>query len=243
MSRTGITTLTRDLRSGSFLPSAKLQNAGLHALSRQIRADFRFYITLRHPGGCGVLRGLLSCLRSRGLMVLAVHRVTHYYYAQRPRTNRTPWTIVLRALILAGRTFAIVLTKADISSATVIDEGVYISDDGYLIIGPQRIGRGTIIHDRVTIGAKAGAGPIKPIVGENVWIGSDCVLYGDITIGDGATILPGTVLSMNVPARAMVAGNPPRIVAREFDNTSLRRSLAAAVPDTQPVQPCTPSVT
>lgn len=176
-------------------------------------------------------------------MVLTVHRLTHYYYEQRPRTSWTPWTIALRLLILLGRTFAIVLAKSDISSTTVIDEGVYISDDGQLIIGPQRIGRGTIIHDRVTIGSKAGAGAIKPIIGENVWIGSDCVIYGDITIADGATILPGTVLSMNVPPRAVVAGNPARIVARESDNASLRRNLETAFADTQFVQACIRSVT
>jgi len=49
-----------------------------------------------------------------------------------------------------------------------------------------------------------------PVVGEDVWIGSDCVIYGDIAIGNGATILPETVLSMNVPSRAVVAGNPGR---------------------------------
>jgi len=243
MSQTGSTTLAGNLGPASPLPSPKLQNAGLGALPRQIRADCRFYVALRHPSGCGALRGLLTCLCSRGLLVLAAHRLSHYYYVSRPRRSRTPSTIALRLLILVGRTLAIVLAKSDIYHATVIDEGVHLSDDGQLMIGPQRIGRGTIIHDRVTIGVKAGGGVITPSVGENVWIGSDCVIYGDITIGDGATILPETVLSMNVPARAVVAGNPARIIAREFDNASLRHSLATAVAETQFRQPCAPPVT
>jgi serine O-acetyltransferase len=148
---------------------------------------------------------------------------------------------MLRFLIFVGRTFAIVLAKSDIYYATVIDEGVHLSDNGRLIIGARRIGRGTIIHDRVTIGVKAGAAVIEPIIGENVWIGADCVIYGDITIGDGATILPETVLSMNVPPRAVVAGNPATIIAREFDNASLRRSLDTAAAEMESGQPCAPS--
>lgn len=242
MSRTGITTLTGNLEPASPLPSLKLQTAGLHTLPRQIRADCRFYLTLRQRRERGALLGLLTCLRSRGLLVLAVHRLSHYYYALRPRTSRTPSAIALRSLIFIGRAFAIILAKSDISHAAEIDEGVHLSDAGQLTIGAQRIGRGTIIHDRVTIGVKAGGEGVMPIVGENVWIGSDCVIYGDITIGDGATILPETVLSMNVPSRAVVAGNPGRIIAREFDNASLRLSLGATAAGTQSLQPCAPGV-
>jgi len=178
-------------------------------------------------------------------MLLAAHRLSHYYYALLPPKRRAPGTIVLRLLIFVGRTLAVILAKSDIYHATMIDEGVHLSNDGRLTIGARRIGRGTIIHDRVTIGFKAGAGidPPMPTVGENVWIGSDCVIYGDIEIGDGATILPETVLSMNVPARAVVGGNPARIIAREFDNAGLRLSLATVVAETEFVPSCSPSIT
>lgn len=236
-----MTTFARDLGPASPLPSPKLQTTGLHALPRQIRADCRFYLTLRHPGSAGTVRGLLTCLRSRGLLLLAVHRLCHYYYGLRPR-SRSLSTTVLRFLILIGRAFAIVLAKSDISRAAEIDEGVHLSDGGQLIIGARRIGRGTVIHDRVTIGVKAGGEGVMPIVGENVWIGSDCVIYGDIAIGDGATILPETVLSMNVPSRAVVAGNPGRIIAREFDNATLRGSPGPIAWEAVLPQPCAPCV-
>lgn len=242
MSRTGITTLARSLEPASALPSPKPPNAALYALPRQIRADCRFYVTLRRPGSGSTLRGLLICLRSRGLLVLAVHRLAHYYYVLRPRTNRTLATVVLRSSIFIGRALATVLAKSDIYHATVIDEGVHLSDGGQLTIGAQRIGRGTIIHGRVTIGVKAGGENIMPIVGEDVWIGSDCVIYGDITLGDGATILPGTVLSMNVPSRAVVAGNPGRIIARKFDNADLRRGLGTTAAEGKCLPPCAPSI-
>lgn len=243
MSRIGITTLTRNLEQASPSPSPKLQATGLHALPRQIRADCRFYVTLRNAGSADTLRGSLTCLRSRGLLVLAVHRLCHCYYVLPPRKRRTPWAIGLRLLILVGRMLAIALAKSDIYYATVIDEGVHLSDDGHLIIGARRIGRATIIHDGVTIGIKAGPDFALPIVGENVWIGSNCVIYGDIAIGDGASILPDTVLSMNVPPGAVVAGNPARIIARNFDNASLRHSLGATVKESEFGERCVPSVT
>jgi serine acetyltransferase len=243
MSRIGITTLSRNLEEVSPSSSPRPQKTGLYALPRQVRADCRFYVALRQARSGGALRGFLACLRSRGLLVLAVHRLCHHYYALQPRKRRTPWAIALRSLILVGRTFAIGLAKSDIYHATVIEEGVHLSDEGHLIIGARRIGRGTIIHDGVTIGIKAGPGFTPPTVGENVWIGRNCVIYGDITIGDGASILPETVLSMDVPPGAVVAGNPARIIAREFDNASLRHSLVTAVAETQFIRPCTPSVT
>jgi len=139
MSRTGSTTLTGSIGPASPLPSPKREIGGSHGLPRQIRADCRFYLALRHPKGCGALRSLLTCLLSRGLFLLAAHRLSHYYYALRPRQRRSPATIALRILIFVGRTFAIILAKSDIYHATVVDGGVHLSDDGQLTIGARRI--------------------------------------------------------------------------------------------------------
>jgi acetyltransferase-like isoleucine patch superfamily enzyme len=61
-----------------------------------------------------------------------------------------------------------------------------------------------------------------PEIGKNVWIGSDCVVYGAITIGDGATLLPGTVLAKSIPPCVVMRGNPARLVVKNFDNSELR---------------------
>ena len=68
-----------------------------------------------------------------------------------------------------------------------------------------------------------------PVIGKNVWIGPDTIIHGDITVGDGATILGGSVLTKNVPPRCVVAGNPARIIRKEFDNISLRSSDSCEV--------------
>lgn len=206
----------------------------------EIREDIHFYTALRHTGRrCGGLCRLLSCLSSRGLLVLEVQRLDRYYNGRRQQLGWTPRTLALKMILLLGRILAIVLAKSDVSAYASIDGGVYLSDGGYLIVAPRRLGKGSLIHQRVTIGAKAGGGPVKPVIGERVWIGPDCVIYGDISIGDGATILPGTVLSMNVPPRAVAAGNPATIIAREFDNSPLRRSLRTDFDRAQFANACT----
>jgi hypothetical protein len=68
----------------------------------------------------------------------------------------------------------------------------------------------------------SGAGP--PTIGENVWLGPDCVIYGDSRLGNGVTVLPGTILSMNVPDNAVVGDNPAGIMRLGFDNSELRRN-------------------
>ena len=56
---------------------------------------------------------------------------------------------------------------------------------------------------------------VKPVkIGSNVMIGGFCVIAPGVEIGDGASIGPGTIVSRNVPAGAVVLGNEMRIVKR-----------------------------
>lgn len=45
-------------------------------------------------------------------------------------------------------------------------------------------------------------------IGDNVWIGIDVIILGGITIGEGAIIQAGSVVSKDIPALAIVGGNP-----------------------------------
>lgn len=56
---------------------------------------------------------------------------------------------------------------------------------------------------------------IKPVkVGNNVIIGACSIIAPGVTIGDNASIAPGTIVSRNVPAGALVKGNPMQITKR-----------------------------
>lgn len=53
----------------------------------------------------------------------------------------------------------------------------------------------------------------KPVtIGENVWIGGRAVINPGITVGDNVIIASGAILTKDVPANVVVAGNPASIV-------------------------------
>jgi acetyltransferase-like isoleucine patch superfamily enzyme len=56
---------------------------------------------------------------------------------------------------------------------------------------------------------------VKPVkIGSNVMIGGFCVIAPGVTIGDGASIAPGTIVNRSVPAGAIVTGMEMRIRKR-----------------------------
>ena len=55
----------------------------------------------------------------------------------------------------------------------------------------------------------------EPItIQNNVWIGGSAVLCPGVTIGEGSVIGAGAVVTKDVPARVVVAGNPARMIKR-----------------------------
>lgn len=197
------------------------------AILADLTADARFYLRLRFPKAHPSLLQLAKvwCI-SPGLWALTMHRFAHRYAGLSPSgfwlTVHKIWPGVAVRL---GMYLSRVLVKGELLSSTKMAAGIYISNHGHLVLGARSIGSGTIIHERVTIGMGL-PGTEVPQIGRNVWIGPDSVIYGEITIGDGATVLPGTVLTKSIPPRSVVKGNPARIVARDFENSRLRNSLS-----------------
>lgn len=53
----------------------------------------------------------------------------------------------------------------------------------------------------------------KPVsIGNNVWIGGRAVINPGVTVGDNAVIASGAVVVKDVPANAVVGGNPARVI-------------------------------
>lgn len=53
----------------------------------------------------------------------------------------------------------------------------------------------------------------KPIfIGANVFIGGRSIIMKGVVIGDGAVVGAGSVVTKDVPANAIVAGNPARVI-------------------------------
>jgi virginiamycin A acetyltransferase len=66
------------------------------------------------------------------------------------------------------------------------------------------------------------------VVGNDVWIGHGVTLMPGVRIGDGAVIGAKSVVTRDVPAYAVAAGNPARVVRTRFADDIVRRLLAVA---------------
>lgn len=54
-------------------------------------------------------------------------------------------------------------------------------------------------------------------IGHDVWIGTRSIIMGGITIGNGAIIGAGAVVTKDVPPYAVVAGVPAKVIKHRFD--------------------------
>jgi serine acetyltransferase len=177
--------------------------------------DFDFAHRRRWPGRS---MSLVSCswllLSSPGLLLLLTYRIAQWCNSKRKASSRFAWFWYALALPVRLLKFVILLSTKSFLKAfqPEIEGGIFLSDDGYLILGVRRIGTGSVIGTRVTLGQDLNLG--TPEIGRNVWIGYDCVVYGNVSIGDGATLLPGTVLTKSIPAGVVMRGNPAQLVMR-----------------------------
>ena len=66
----------------------------------------------------------------------------------------------------------------------------------------------------------------KPIiVGHDVWIGSRSIIFEGVTIGDGAIVAAGAVVTKDVPPFAIVGGVPAKIIKYRFSPEIISRLL------------------
>ncbi|WP_311223306.1 MULTISPECIES: sugar O-acetyltransferase [unclassified Acidovorax] len=66
-------------------------------------------------------------------------------------------------------------------------------------------------HPRDAAGRATGAEFGRPVrIGQHVWIGAGALLMPGVTVGDGALIGAGSVVTRDVPAGVTVVGNPAR---------------------------------
>lgn len=61
------------------------------------------------------------------------------------------------------------------------------------------------------------------IIGNDVWIGREAMIMPGVTIGDGAIVGARAVVSRDVPAYTIVAGNPAQTVRKRFDQNVIDR--------------------
>ncbi len=60
-------------------------------------------------------------------------------------------------------------------------------------------------------------------IGNDVWIGYDTTIMPGVTVGNGAIIASKSVVTKDVPAYAVVAGNPAKVLKMRFDDETIAR--------------------
>lgn len=127
-------------------------------------------------------------------------------------------------------TAAFVVFSCVVPSGARIGDGTKLAYRGLGVVIHRRavIGRGCLIGPHVVIGGRSGHREV-PVIGDRVFIGAGAKVLGPITVGDGAVIGANAVVIDDVPARAVAAGIPARVIARDVDVN--RYATMPEVPD------------
>lgn len=96
---------------------------------------------------------------------------------------------------------------------TVLDEAlVTIGDDCFM--GPH-VNIYTACHSTDPVERNTRREWAKPVtIGNNVWLGGNVVVLPGVTIGDNCTIGAGAVVTRDIPANSVAAGNPARVIRK-----------------------------
>jgi serine O-acetyltransferase len=132
--------------------------------------------------------------------------------------NNRPWPLgfLFRALHRLTQHMA----GLDLPRTVDVGPGLLLVHGWGIVVNQRaKIGSNVTLFNGVVIGQKdtitdSGRHCKYPVVGNDVWIGPHAIIIG-VTIGDGAIVGPGSVVTKDVPARCIVVGNPARILRRD----------------------------
>jgi len=143
---------------------------------------------------------------SKGVVFVKLFRLAH-------STSKNKWTHLFGFPIWFTYRFLYNwLFGIDIHESTQIGLNFVVWHGFGIVVHPQSIiGDNVTIHQNVTIGSSRNGG-VPPIIGNNVIIGANALIIGDIKIGNNVVIGAGSVVVKDVPDNSVVAGNPAKII-------------------------------
>ena len=60
-------------------------------------------------------------------------------------------------------------------------------------------------------------------IGHDVWIGANVTIMDNLSIGNGAVVAAGSVVTKDVPPFAIVGGNPCKVIKYRFSQNDIKR--------------------
>lgn len=132
-------------------------------------------------------------------------RLAHFFYLRR---------LGLVAKLISTLNFF--LYGIEIAVRCPIGPGLFLPHTQGTVIGALRIGANATIYQGVTLGARevdfAYGASSRPIIEDDVIIGSGAKVIGGVTLGQGARIGANAVVVKSIPAGALAVGVPASVV-------------------------------
>ena len=103
-----------------------------------------------------------------------------------------------------------------IGNDVFVDAGCCCQDQGGIFVGDgvligHQVVLATLNHDLAPAKRKnMFHAPI--VIGNNVWIGAHATILAGVTLGENSVVAAGAVVTKDVPAGAVVAGVPAKII-------------------------------
>lgn len=99
-----------------------------------------------------------------------------------------------------------------------INSGCRFQDQGGITIGDgvligHNVVLATLNHD-IDPRKRSTMHPAPIVIGKNVWIGANATVVPGVSIGDGAVIAAGAVVTKDVPANVIIGGVPAKIIKK-----------------------------
>lgn len=153
-----------------------------------------------------------------GLQALLAYRVAHWLCSRASGASRLSG--IARSVAHPLNALVRVAYDIDLDAGAEIGPALKVFHFGGIRVRACQIGERCVIHQHVRVEPAPGASQ-GPRIGSRVWIGPHARVAGAVTVGDDATIAAGAVVTQDVPAGALVAGNPARVTLLHYDNSAL----------------------
>lgn len=146
----------------------------------------------------------------KGRIVLAMYRLAHL-----ATRNRITFLLLIPYLVFY-KVMVEWFLGIEIPYTARIGKNLFLAHgQALVVIHGATIGDNCVLRQSTTIGIKRyadGTFSACPVIGNNVEIGSNVCIIGDIRIGNNVKIGAGSVVVKNIPDNSIVVGNPARVL-------------------------------
>ncbi len=128
------------------------------------------------------------------------------FYRKAQEASNKPIKLLYKFLFICARN----KNHIEMSINNQIGPGLYFAHPYCITINPRAVlGKNINLHKGVTIGEEhRGARTGCPTLGNNIWIGVNATVVGNIRIGNDVLIAANSFVNCDVPDHSVVIGNP-----------------------------------